>query len=172
MYSGGFMKNSCNCVVCFGLILLAGGGFMLIYTAPYLSDPDSWLSLFGGDDTVLVMAISAIVALLGLVLVFVGYNSTKNWNRVVAIAKSQNQISLKELSVKAGVPVEKVSSIIYEAIGSGELAGTIEGESFSKSRPSVAAAPTGEAKVLVICPYCGAKTEQGLAKCQKCGADI
>ena len=29
-----------------------------------------------------------------------------------------------------------------------------------------------DAKVFVICPYCGAKTEQGITKCQKCGADL
>ncbi len=28
------------------------------------------------------------------------------------------------------------------------------------------------AKVLVICPYCGAKTEQGILACQNCGADL
>ncbi len=27
-------------------------------------------------------------------------------------------------------------------------------------------------RVLVICPYCGAKTEQGLLKCQNCRADL
>lgn len=29
-----------------------------------------------------------------------------------------------------------------------------------------------DAKVLIVCPYCGGKTEQGLTKCQKCGADL
>lgn len=29
-----------------------------------------------------------------------------------------------------------------------------------------------DAKVFVICPYCGAKTEQGIMKCQNCGADL
>lgn len=29
-----------------------------------------------------------------------------------------------------------------------------------------------DVKVLVICPYCGAKTEQGIMKCQNCGADL
>jgi hypothetical protein len=27
-------------------------------------------------------------------------------------------------------------------------------------------------RVLVVCPYCGAKTEQGLLKCQNCRADL
>ena len=29
-----------------------------------------------------------------------------------------------------------------------------------------------DAKVLVICPYCGGKTEQGITRCDKCGADL
>jgi len=27
-------------------------------------------------------------------------------------------------------------------------------------------------RVLVVCPYCGHKNQQGLAKCNECGADI
>ena len=27
-------------------------------------------------------------------------------------------------------------------------------------------------KVLVVCPFCGSKNEQGLTKCVKCGADL
>jgi len=27
-------------------------------------------------------------------------------------------------------------------------------------------------KVLIVCPFCGGKTEQGLLTCQKCGADL
>ncbi len=27
-------------------------------------------------------------------------------------------------------------------------------------------------KVLIVCPFCGGKTEQGLLKCQKCGAAL
>lgn len=38
----------------------------------------------------------------------------------------------------------------------------------------VVAEPTisKDAKVFVICRFCGAKTEQGIMKCQKCGADL
>lgn len=27
-------------------------------------------------------------------------------------------------------------------------------------------------RVLVVCPYCGHKNQQGLARCGECGADI
>lgn len=29
-----------------------------------------------------------------------------------------------------------------------------------------------EAKVLIVCPYCGTKTEQGIINCQSCGAKL
>lgn len=32
-------------------------------------------------------------------------------------------------------------------------------------------APT-DVKVLVICPYCGTKTEQGIINCQRCSAKL
>lgn len=42
-----------------------------------------------------------------------------------------------------------------------------------KDRPSELTAPAlPVAKVLIICPYCGAKNEQGILKCQKCKADL
>ena len=31
---------------------------------------------------------------------------------------------------------------------------------------------TESAKVLIVCPFCGGKTEQGLLTCQKCGAQL
>ncbi|MHA2042114.1 MAG: zinc ribbon domain-containing protein, partial [Candidatus Thorarchaeota archaeon] len=27
-------------------------------------------------------------------------------------------------------------------------------------------------RVLVVCPYCGHKNEQGMSKCGECGADL
>jgi len=27
-------------------------------------------------------------------------------------------------------------------------------------------------RVLVVCPFCGAKSEQGITMCQSCGADL
>lgn len=29
-----------------------------------------------------------------------------------------------------------------------------------------------DARVLIVCPYCGAKNEQGILKCQSCGARL
>ncbi|MCK4566900.1 MAG: hypothetical protein KAU48_06290 [Candidatus Thorarchaeota archaeon] len=38
--------------------------------------------------------------------------------------------------------------------------------------PTQSTTDTQVIKVLVICPYCGAKTEQGIGKCQNCQADL
>ncbi len=49
----------------------------------------------------------------------------------------------------------------------------IAGVGYAVSRKeSATSAPVSEAKVFVICPYCGAKVEQGITKCHKCGAEI
>lgn len=50
----------------------------------------------------------------------------------------------------------------------------VGGVAIWKKKPKVVETesfPVG-AKVFVICPYCGAKTEQGIMKCQNCGADL
>lgn len=42
-----------------------------------------------------------------------------------------------------------------------------------RSKPSSVLPPLpSNAKVLIICPYCGAKTEQGLTSCKKCNAEL
>ena len=40
------------------------------------------------------------------------------------------------------------------------------------SRPTTYAVTDAHAKVLVICPFCGAKTEQGVTHCQNCKAPL
>jgi len=39
-----------------------------------------------------------------------------------------------------------------------------------RTRPGHVIPP--DPRVLIVCPYCGAKTEQGLLKCQNCSADL
>ncbi|TFG30699.1 hypothetical protein EU528_07865 [Candidatus Thorarchaeota archaeon] len=100
-------------------------------------------------------------------------------SQVIGIASAHDQISMVELSNITGASVKLVSEIVYDAIGKRELSGRMEGGTFVRSAPSTttysAASTTREreiVKVLVICPYCGAKTEQGIGKCQNCQADL
>ena len=87
---------------------------------------------------------------------------------------------MTELSSKTGASVKLTSEIVYDAIGKGQLSGRMEGDTFVRSAPggTTYAAPATTTrerevvKVLVICPYCGAKTEQGIGKCSNCQADL
>ena len=169
------MKSNCNCVVCFGFLILLGGSIVTLVgmtSIPgYLEDPESYGSFLGVTLPVGIVIFS-IITIIGLVMTTTQLSAIKKWNKVVAIAKSQNEITMKEASVKVGVTPEKAQEIIYEAIASGELLGTIHADTFTRSKTAAGTTVVGDAKVLVICPYCGAKTEQGLAKCQNCKADL
>ncbi len=125
--------------------------------------------------------IAIIIILIGIVIMVTKTRSVNNWNKVVGLAKTQDKFTMREMSAQSGVSEDKIVPILVEAIVANELEGSIEGETFTKGTPRPSVTPIGSesttkerevVKVLVICPYCGAKTEQGLAKCQKCGADI
>lgn len=100
--------------------------------------------------------------------------------QIIGIASAHDSITIKELSNITGSTVKLASEIVYDAIGKRELYGRMEGDTFVRSGPSTTtySAPTTTTrereivKVLVICPYCGAKTEQGIGKCQNCQADL
>jgi len=100
--------------------------------------------------------------------------------QVIGIASAHDQITMVELSNITGADVKLVSEIVYDAIGKRELIGRMEGGTFVRAAPSTTSysAPSTTTrerevvKVLVICPYCGAKTEQGIGKCQNCQADL
>ncbi|MHA2426042.1 MAG: hypothetical protein ACXAEF_14725 [Candidatus Thorarchaeota archaeon] len=102
----------------------------------------------------------------------------KNRDKIIGVASAHDTITLHEICQRTGISLDVVRDTIYDAIGKGELVGKMEGPSFVRGRPTTTtyAQPTTRerevVKVLVICPYCGAKTEQGLAKCQNCKADL
>jgi len=101
-------------------------------------------------------------------------------SQVIGIASAHDRITITELSSRTGASVKLASEIVYDAIGKGTLSGRMEGDTFVRSAPSTTSYATPSThtrerevvKVLVICPYCGAKTEQGLSKCQNCQADL
>jgi len=153
------MKSAFNCFTCLGFLLFFGGGFLI--AAGFLG---GW-----GIGSV---GIGSAVLFIGLVLIILQFRLANQWNKVVGVIKSHERISIQEAGGKSGVSPDRVRNIIYEAISAGDLAGTLEGDTFSRMKAITTTHSTESAKVLVICPYCGGKTEQGLAKCQKCGADL
>ena len=100
--------------------------------------------------------------------------------QIIGIASAHDKITIAELSSISGATEKLTSQILFDAIGKRQLSGQMEGDTFVRSAPTTTtyAAPTTTTrereivKVLVICPYCGAKTEQGIGKCQNCKADL
>jgi hypothetical protein len=101
-------------------------------------------------------------------------------SQIIGVASAHERITISELSRISGATIKATSEIVYDAIGKRELSGRMEGDTFVRSAPTSTtyAAPSSTTKereivkVLVICPYCGAKTEQGIGKCQNCQADL
>jgi len=103
---------------------------------------------------------------------------SKNRDRIIGIANAHDNISMYDLSQKTGISVDVVRDIIYDAIGKKQLVGKMEDEFFVRGRPvSTSYTPTTTrereiVKVLVVCPFCGAKNEQGTPKCHNCQASL
>ena len=148
-----------------GLLLMIGS--ILVLAGP-----------FAGEDIGPAVAIGGVaVAIISMFMwaCFCSQGTGQMRTKILGIASGHESISVSDVSREAEVEEELVKEILYDALGKKEIYGKIEGEIFIRSAPPTTtyAAPTTEAaRVLVICPYCGAKTEQGLTKCQKCGADL
>ncbi|RLI52980.1 MAG: hypothetical protein DRO87_12300 [Candidatus Thorarchaeota archaeon] len=99
-------------------------------------------------------------------------------NQVLGVAAAHDRISISEIAAVTKIDDQTVRRIVYDGIGKGRLSGRMEGDEFVRSAPSVGGVTTVTTnekevvKVLVVCPFCGAKTEQGISKCQNCGADL
>lgn len=101
-------------------------------------------------------------------------------SQIVGVVSAHDNISIDEISKITGYSKPTVRNIVYDAIGKSELHGRVEDDIFIRSAPSAPAhgvpsitTKDGETvKALIICPHCGAKTEQGISKCQKCQADL
>lgn len=153
------MKSAFNCFTCLGILFFLGGGFLVA------------AGLMGGWGMV-ASGIGGVILFIGLFLIFLQFRIAGRWNKVVGIIKSHESITIQEASGKSGVSLNKINDIIYQAISSGDLTGTMKGDTFSRTKTVGATSTADSAKVLVLCPYCGSKTEQGLPNCQKCGADL
>jgi hypothetical protein len=137
----------------------------------------------GGTPDALIIG-SAVFFSFTLILLVISrrqLRTGRKWSKVVAVARSHEEISLEDMSKQSGVAIDEVDDLVYDAISSKHLKGTVKDGRFVRSTPTqtVAATPSTPTqekivteKVFVICPFCGAKTEQGLAKCQKCNADL
>jgi len=136
------------------------------------------IDTFGGG----AVAVGAILVIFSFIIwpCFCCQGGKNIRSQVVGVVSAHDSISIDEISKTTGYSADTIRKIVYDAIGKGELHGRMEGSTFIRSAPSAPAYETPGAttkekeavKVLVICPYCGAKTEQGISKCQKCHADL
>jgi hypothetical protein len=156
------MKSNFNWMSCIGfLILIVGGVYFIAGSQSVGLGAAPVAPLYG-----------LVILIIGLIVIIIPFRVAGRWNKVVGIVKSHKSITIQEAAGKSGVNPDKVRSIVYEGIASGDLSGSMEGDTFSRKKDGVTITTTQTAKVLVICPFCGSKTEQGLASCQKCGADL
>ena len=153
----------------FGIIMILGG--ILGVGGVFGSEIGGTVSLVGAIFILLVFFIWPCLCCQG----------QKNiTSQVIGVASSHERISIGEMSNITGLDETTVKRTIYDTIGKGRLSGKMEGDTFVRSLPSTTAYSTPTTttrereivKVLVICPFCGAKTEQGIGKCQNCGADL
>ncbi|TFG30891.1 hypothetical protein EU527_13800 [Candidatus Thorarchaeota archaeon] len=99
-------------------------------------------------------------------------------SRIIGVASAYDSITISEISRITGIEESTVTNIIYDAIGKHQLSGKMSGNTFVRIGTTTYVTSAGTTKerevvkVLVICPYCGAKTEQGIGKCQNCQADL
>jgi hypothetical protein len=176
-------------LIVLGLLLFISG-----YITPVVSESKNGLAIG------LILTLGAVILVLGLFVDYtmliaglsISILMTIAWpiiccqgsqgikSQVIGVASAHDSISMIELSSKTGASVKLSSEIVYDAIGKGKLSGRMEGGTFVRSAPSTTSYSTPTTttrereivKVLVICPYCGAKTEQGIGKCQNCQADL
>ncbi len=166
------MKNRWNCISCVGgLLLIIGIGFAGLFTVAYLYILNV-LQQPVGDTPLQLIAAGVVMSFIGAICMYFQFTRVAKWNSLVRYAKAQGEITMEEAGEKVGVSPEKAKEIIYEAVQTGDLSGTIRGNVFTRGQPAVIERISEQTKVLVICPACGTKNEQGLTTCQNCGASI
>ena len=139
--------------------------------------------------------IAVIIAIPFLLLFVLQLRSGMRYNRVVRVLKAHGEISIDDLATETRIEKIKVKDILYDVIKVGGVRGIIKEDTFVPAapkesrfrtaipRPKMPTSSSPEARpemkekiiterVLVICRFCGAKTEQGLSKCQNCQADL
>jgi len=155
-----------------GLILMFGAILSIIGVfAMYAPDEVSSPLLFGG------LFLTLLPTIIWPCVCCQGSKAIRS--QIIGVGSAHDSITITELSNISGASIKATSEIVYDAIGKKELSGRMEGATFIRSAPSTTtySAPTTTrereiVKILVICPFCGAKTEQGISKCQNCKADL
>jgi hypothetical protein len=116
--------------------------------------------------------------------------------KILKLARTHDTITIEDISARTGIPLLRVNDILHLYIAKGKLPGSMEGHTYvrvpgmsvesgpapisatervpePKQQPVFQTVPERESlDGYVICPYCSAKTQAGLPKCQNCGAEL
>lgn len=151
-----------------------GVGFAGLFTVAYFYILNILGQTFDDEGAFVIQLIStgAVMAFIGVICLYFQFSKVGKWNSLVRYANAQGEITMQEAGEKVGVSAKKAKEIVYEAVSLGELSGTISGDTFTRGTPAVITRVSETKLVLVVCPYCGAKTEQGLPRCQGCNASL
>lgn len=198
IYFGFLWDSDVPIFIILGVVLVLLGFILLVtgYTTPSVSQSKEGVGL---SYLMIVASILVVIGTLdfdalwiisllggGLLLLsacimwpcFCCQGKSKNRDKVIGVASAHDSVSIYEVSKRTGLSPDVVRDILYEGIRKHELAGKMEGDLFIRGRPvtTTYAEPTTRereiVKVLVVCPYCGAKNEQGVPKCHNCKADL
>jgi predicted RNA-binding Zn-ribbon protein involved in translation (DUF1610 family) len=178
------MKRSTYAIVCFGFFLLVIGGVFLLgaisnlnyasYIQEQINEGSSWYDQSDIDNVLsyfyFCLGISASTIFVGFLLSFMSIRSDRRWTRVVAIASAHEQLTLEEISKQANLPLAKTRSILYSAIASKAVVGSLKDDVFYRAgryiepRQAAVEKTVLEREVMV--------TRKVPETCFKCGASI
>ena len=133
----------------FAFVMFVGGVITMIMSEGYM-----WI------PAVAIFVIALVFAALGARRRSVGGVNA----RIVGIAQGHAKVTMDEIAKLSGASPEKVRDVLYAAIASGKLRGTIEQSTFFRSEGATGGTKTVEREVMVA--------RKVPERCFKCGADI
>lgn len=124
--------------------------------------------IFGSDEPAMQTDAAAMV-FTGMIFfgIVIGVNSSKRRTQARATTTYQPQRRAMVASRTMSTPTSYSTPTVYATNPQSQPTSVmVHGSTPITPRTEV------ETRYLVICPYCGAKNEQGLMKCQNCSAEL
>ncbi len=112
--------------------------------------------IFGSDEPAMQTDNAALV-MTGMIFVGIIMLGTSNKKKVQAVSSAPRPIQRRDPARFAAM----------QAVSPQPSSQMVHGSTTASTTEKVV-----ETRILVICPYCGAKNEQGVLKCQNCSAEL
>ncbi|RDE13643.1 MAG: hypothetical protein C4K47_05880 [Candidatus Thorarchaeota archaeon] len=144
------------------LVSLAGLAFATLLLGNFI-----YVTLTGhgyyGLEAYVVVAVMYLASVPVLFFTWRKYRLEISRVKIIGIARGYDRVTLDEMSRMSSRPASLVNDVLYAAIASGDLAGTIQGNTFMRAAPTKGGVAV-EREVMV--------TRKAPEKCYKCGASI